>query len=105
MGEWRWDLGTVFRNDYILHDMASDDVQKKWNPDGDQSWMDNVSSFNFTSTNQAFNGQWSYNYEGISRANTAISYLTDPEVITKTGIDPVLKDRLLGEVFFLRAFY
>lgn len=105
LGQWRWDLGTVFRNDYILQDMASDDVQKKWNPDGDQAWMDNISAFNFTSTNQGFNGQWSYNYEGISRANLAISYLTNPDVISKTGIDETLKNRLLGEVYFLRAFY
>lgn len=105
LGQWRWDLGTVFRNDYILQDMASDDVQKKWNPDGDQAWMDNISSFNFTSTNQGFNGQWSYDYEGISRSNLAISYLTDPTVITKIGIDETLKNRLLGEVYFLRAFY
>ncbi len=105
LGQWRWDLGTVFRNDYILQDMASDDVQKKWNPDGDQAWMDNVSSFNFTATNQGFNGQWSYDYEGISRSNTAISYLTDPAVGTKTGISETLKNRLLAEVYFLRAFY
>src|ERR1044071_5533057 len=40
LNEWRWDLGTVFRDDIILQDMASDDVLKKWNPDGDQAWMD-----------------------------------------------------------------
>jgi hypothetical protein len=105
LNEWRWDLGTVFRDDFIVSDIASDDVQKKWNPDGDQAWMDQVQSFNFTSSNQAFNGQWSYDYEGISRANLAISYLTDPAVIDKVGMDPALKDRLLGEVLFLRAFY
>ena len=105
LGEWRWDLGTVFRNDFIVHDIASDDVNKKWNPDGDQAWMDQVQSFNFTASNQAFNGQWSYDYEGISRANLAISYLTDAAITAKIGIDPALKDRLLGEVYFLRAFY
>jgi len=105
LNEWRWDLGTVFRNDFIVDDIASDDVQKKWNPDGDQAWMDQVQSFNFTASNQAFNGQWSYDYEGISRANLAISYLTDAAVTTKIGIDPTVKDRRLGEVYFLRAFY
>jgi starch-binding outer membrane protein, SusD/RagB family len=105
LGEWRWDLGLVFRNDIILHDMASDDVMKKWNPDGDQAWMDNLSSFNFTASNPAFNGQWSYDYEGISRANLAISYLTDPAVITKIGLNENVKNRMLGESYFLRAFY
>jgi hypothetical protein len=105
IGEWRWDLGTVFRNDYVLQDMASDDMMKKWNPDGDQAWMDNVVSFTFTASNQAFNGQWTYDYEGISRSNQAISYLTDEALISKIGIDPALRSRLLGEVYFLRAFY
>lgn len=105
IGEWRWDLGTVFRNDVILQDMASDDTNKKWNPDGDQAWMDQVVSFNFTASNQAFNGQWTYDYEGISRANLAISYLTDAEVVAKVGLAPALRDRLLGEAYFLRAFY
>ena len=105
LGEWRWDLGTVFRNDFIVDDIASDDVKKKWNPDGDQAWMDQVQSFNFTSSNQAFNGQWSYDYEGISRANLAISYLTDAAITAKIAIDPSLKNRLLGEAYFLRAFY
>jgi hypothetical protein len=105
LNEWRWDLGTVFRNDLIVSDMASDDVSKKWSPDGDQSWMDQVVSFNFTSSNQAFGGLWSYDYEGISRANLAISYLTDAAVTTKIGIDANLKNRLLGEAYFLRAFY
>jgi len=105
LGEWRWDLGIVFRNDFIVDDIASDDVKKKWNPDGDQAWMDQVQSFNFTASNQAFNGQWSYDYEGISRSNLAISYLTDAAITAKIGIDPALKDRLLGEVYFLRAFY
>ena len=105
LNEWRWDLGTVFRNDFIVDDIASDDVKKKWNPDGDQSWMDQVGSFNFTSSNQAFNGQWSYDYEGITRANLAISYLTDAAIVAKIGMDPGTRDRLLGEVYFLRAFY
>ncbi|HMI45468.1 MAG TPA: RagB/SusD family nutrient uptake outer membrane protein [Gemmatimonadaceae bacterium] len=105
LGEWKWDLGTVFRDDFVLADIASDDVNKKWNPDGDQAWMDQVSSFNFTASNPGFNGQWSYDYEGISRANRAISYLTDATLTAKIGIDPALKDRLLGETLFLRAFY
>jgi starch-binding outer membrane protein, SusD/RagB family len=105
LNEWRWDLGTVFRDDFILQDMASDDMKKKWNPDGDQAWMDDISTFNFTSSNQGFNGQWSYDYEGISRSNLAISYLTDQAIATKIGLDEATRKNLLGQVYFLRAFY
>ncbi len=105
LGQWDWTAGTVLRNDFILQDIASADMQKKWNPDGDQAWMDEFSSFNFTSANGGFNGQWSYDYEGISRANMAISYLTDQQLTAKIGLDETLRKRLLGEVYFLRAFY
>jgi len=105
IGEWGWDDGTVTRNDFILHDIASDDMQKKWNPDGDQAWMDQLNNFSFVASNGAFNGIWSYDYEGISRANTAIGYLTDDVMMDKLNLDQTLKNRLLGESFFLRAFY
>lgn len=105
IGEWGWDDGTVLRNDFVLHDIASGDMQKKWNPDGDQAWMDEFSNYSFIASNGAFNGIWSYDFEGVSRTNTAIDYLTDEGVISKLNIESSLKNRLLGEAYFLRAFY
>ncbi|MBA6153137.1 RagB/SusD family nutrient uptake outer membrane protein [Gelidibacter maritimus] len=105
VGDWQWDDGTVTRNDFILQDIASNDMNKKWNPDGDQAWMDELSAFNFTADNGAFNGIWLYDYEGINRINLAISYLTNPEVTQAVGISDNRKNQLLGEVHFLRAFY
>lgn len=105
IGEWAWNQGTVIRPDFVLKDIASDDVQKKWNPDGDQPWMDEVAGFRFTSNNGAFNGIWSFNYEGIARANQAISYLTNTELMATLNMNEALKNRNLAEAYFLRAFY
>ncbi|MEA5128867.1 MAG: RagB/SusD family nutrient uptake outer membrane protein [Proteiniphilum sp.] len=105
IGDWAWNDGTVTRGDFILQDIASDDMQKKWNPDGDQAWMDEFDNFSFIASNGGFNGIWTYNYEGISRVNTAIDYLTDEEMMTKLNFDRNEQNRLLGEVYFLRAFY
>jgi len=105
IGEWDWTGGKVLRNDFILQDIASGDMNKKWNPDGDQAWMDEVAAFNFTAINGAFNGIWSYDYEGISRTNMAINTLSNPDITTSTGLATEKRDRLLGEVHFLRAFY
>lgn len=105
IGEWGWSDGTVTRNDFILQDIASDDMQKKWNPDGDQAWMDELNNFSFIASNGGFNGQWTYNYEGISRVNTAIDYLTNEEMMSKLNFETAEKNRLLGESYFLRAFY
>ncbi len=105
IGSWDWTGGKVLRNDFILQDIAAGDMNKKWNPDGDQAWMDEVAAFNFTAQNGAFNGIWSYDYEGISRANLAINTLTRSDITSITSLDQATRDRLLGEVYFLRAFY
>ncbi|WP_308990642.1 RagB/SusD family nutrient uptake outer membrane protein [Mariniflexile litorale] len=105
IGEWGWDDGTVLRNDFILQDIASNDMIKKWNPDGDQAWMDEFSAFSFTADNGGFNGLWLYDYEGINRINLAISYLTNAEITQEVGIADARKNQLLGEAYFLRAFY
>lgn len=105
VGEWQWDDGTVTRNDFILQDIASGDMNKKWSPDGDQAWMDEISAYSFTADNGAFNGIWLYDYEGINRINLAVGYLTDPEILQSVGISEARKNQLLGEAYFLRAFY
>ncbi|MBL0358270.1 MAG: RagB/SusD family nutrient uptake outer membrane protein [Chitinophagaceae bacterium] len=105
IGNWGWDDGTVLRNDFIMQDIASGDMMKKWNPDGDQAWMDQFAEFSFTSSNSGVKGQWSYDYAGIARVNLSISYLTDATLTAGLGIDEATRKSLLGQVYFLRAFY
>lgn len=105
LAEWDWGGGLVFQNDYIMQDIASDDMEKKWSPDGDQPWMDDINNFTFTSTNGGPNGLWKYNYEGIKRLNIAIELLTRSDIETLTGISAARKNQLLGEAYFLRSFY
>ncbi|WP_394775281.1 RagB/SusD family nutrient uptake outer membrane protein [Flavobacterium sp.] len=103
--DWNWSGGLVFQNDIIVQDIASDDMEKKWIPDGDQSWMDEVNNFTFTSTNGGPNGAWKYNYEGIKRANIALNFLLNPAIESITGISTARKKQLLGETYFLRSYY
>jgi hypothetical protein len=105
LGDWNWPAGLVLRDDFIIQDIASGDALKKWNPDGDQAWMDQVADFSFTSENGAFNGTWTYDYEGIARVNQPISLLKDDAVVQKVGMDAGTRNRLLGEASFLRAMY
>lgn len=105
LSEWGWGEGLVFQNDYITQDIASDDMEKKWSPDGDQTWMDDVNNYTFTSTNGGPNGIWKYDYEGIKRTNIAINFLTKSDIETVTGITSARKNQLLGEAYFLRSYY
>lgn len=105
LGDWDWNGGLVFQNDYIMQDIASDDMEKKWNSDGDQPWMDEINNFTFTSTNGGPNGLWKYDYEGIKRLNLGIELLTRSDIETVTGITADRKKQLLGEAYFLRSYY
>lgn len=105
LGDWDWAGGLVFQNDYVMQDVASDDMEKKWVSDGDQPWIDELNNFTFTSTNGGPNGLWKYNYEGIKRINIAIEHLTNPDIESITGITTERKNQLLGEAYFLRSYY
>lgn len=105
LGNWSWDDGTVTRNDFVVYDLASDDALKKWNPDGDQPWMDEIHNYSYIASNTAFNGFWSYQYEGVSRCNLALSYLQNDELVNLIDMEEGLRKRLIGETVFLRAFY
>ena len=105
LGEWDWDHGLVFQNDLIMQDIESDDMEKKWTPDGDQSWMDENNNFTFTSSSKAANGLWKYDYEGIKRTNLGISLLQKPDIESLTGITTARKNQLLGEALTIRAYY
>jgi len=105
LGNWDWDHGLVFQNDLVMQDIESDDMEKKWNPDGDQAWMDENNNFTFTSSSKAANGLWKYNYEGIKRVNLGISLLQKPDIEALTGITTARKNQLLGEALTIRAYY
>ncbi|KOS05830.1 hypothetical protein AM493_07105 [Flavobacterium akiainvivens] len=104
LADWDWGGGLVFQNDYVMQDIASDDMEKKWVIDGDQPWMDDLNNFTFTSTNGGPNGLWKYNYEGIKRINIAMNILTNPDVEVP-GLSAERKNQLLGEGYFLRSYY
>ncbi|MCI0919948.1 RagB/SusD family nutrient uptake outer membrane protein [Sphingobacterium rhinopitheci] len=104
-GNWDWTGGLVIRPDFLLEDIASGDAAKKWSPDGDQAWMDDIANYNFTAENGAFAGIWKYDYEGISRTNMAIFQLTDESTLSKVNMPEDKRKQLLAEAYFLRSFF
>lgn len=80
-----------------LTDIASDDANKGTEPtDGpDVELIDNV---DYRPTEGPFNGVWEWYYRIIYRANSAITNIPDIEM------DENLKQRLIGENKFIRAY-
>lgn len=79
--------------------ITSDDADKGSTPSDtgtDKGKMDNLT---FSASDISFSDVWQGRYQGINRANTALFYL---EQLT---IEEGLKNRLIGEVKFLRALF
>lgn len=85
------------RNMYLMTDLPADDM-KNGIAMGNSSLQD-LEYLRQTSQNQFSATMWQQNYEGISRANTAIHQIPD------INMDEILKNRLIGEARFLRALY
>ncbi|HSW68257.1 MAG TPA: RagB/SusD family nutrient uptake outer membrane protein [Bacteroidales bacterium] len=82
---------------WVFGDVASDDAIKGGNP-GDQSEIEFIDQFTYTRDNGFLLNIWRRYYEGISRAN---------DVIHRLGPDitPALRERVIAEAKFLRAYY
>jgi len=82
----------------ILTDIASDDADKGSSPNdyGDALQVDNLT---LNSTNGNINNVWNGYYQGISRANQAL------DKIPLSPADAATKNKLLGEVRFLRGYF
>lgn len=82
---------------WIFGDVASDDAVKGGNA-GDQADINAINDFTAAADNGVLNVFWQATYETIARANNAIKY------IGPMNIDVTLRNRLVGEAKYLRAY-
>jgi len=82
---------------WIFGDVASDDAVKGGNA-GDQADINAINDFSAAADNGVLNVFWQSTYETVARANNAIKY------IAPMSIDATLKNRLIGEAKYLRAY-
>jgi hypothetical protein len=84
---WYWVFGTIASDDAVV------------GGDGSRPGIIDIDIFKHTPATQELNDYWKLNYAGIVQSNT---------VISKTPLieaDEILKNRVIGEALFLRAFY
>lgn len=81
-----------------MTEIASDDATKGSTP-SDASFLLELDQKTFGPSNNAFSGSWGGYYTGVYRANVALQNI--PSIDMESG----LKDRLIGENKFLRAYY
>ncbi|GAB6279399.1 MAG: RagB/SusD family nutrient uptake outer membrane protein [Lentimicrobium sp.] len=89
---------TSFNNAiWVFGDVASDDAVKGGNP-GDQAEITYIDEFTVDRNNGIINNYWTFLYEGISRANNVIAN------VPGVKMDESLKQRVIGEAKFIRAY-
>ena len=81
-----------------MTDIVSDDADKGSTP-GDGNFLLEIDNFEYDAGNVAVSTVWSGYYRGIYRANLCILNIPDMD------INPTLRDRLVGENKFLRAYF
>jgi hypothetical protein len=79
-----------------ITDIISDDADKGSTPT-DALYMQELDDFTFNASHSVITGAWQGHYHAIFRANLAI------DNIPGIDMDPILRDRLVGEARFLRA--
>lgn len=85
-------------HDFFMGDIRSDDSEKGSN-DGDYGAMWEMLEFTMTPQVGFSSDFWIHGYWGVSRANYALDNLPD------VSWDPAVRDRLIGEASFLRAYF
>ncbi len=91
-----WDISAF--NYIILSELPSDNILKGSSP-GDGAWALDFDRFQYTPTNGQINGFWSGRYKAINLCNQTITNV--PGIDMNAG----LKEQLLAEARFLRAFH
>ena len=67
--------------------------------DGSRPGLTELDFFTYTPRTEEFNDFWKLNYQGITQCNTVI------EKVPTVTMDEGLRNRVLGEAYFLRAYY
>ncbi len=67
--------------------------------DGSRPGLSELDFFTYTPRTEELNDFWVLNYKGITQCNTVI------EKVPAIEMDAALKERVIGEAYFLRAYY
>lgn len=84
--------------EFFFGDMLSDDSEKG-STEGDFSAIQEMILWDAKANNGVLESVWIKCYDGISRCNTAL------ERLGSSTLDEKLRDRLMGEVYFIRGYW
>lgn len=100
-----WEYGWTYFPEWFIGDVASDDALKGGGSTSDMGAAYDFENWRTTNQNELLLSFYRANYQGIGRCNLALKYITPLKFENNEEWTDEFKNRLLGEAYFLRAYY
>lgn len=100
-----WEYNRTYCPEWFIGDIASDDALKGGGNTTDMADIYDVENWRTTDLNTFALDFYQAQYQGIGRCNLALEYINKMEIGIDSAFTQDMKDRLLGEVHYLRAYY
>ena len=100
-----WEFNNTYCSEWFIGDIASDDAIKGGGSTTDMADAYDIENWRTTSQNTLLLDFYRANFQGIGRCNLAKEFIENMPIGIDEEFTPEMKERLLGEVCFLRAFY
>lgn len=98
-----WEYNYTYFSEWFIGDVASDDALKGGQNVGDMADAYDIENFKVTTTNPMLLDFYRAQFQGIGRCNLVLANV--PGMAADEDMDERLRDRLVGEAYFLRAYY
>lgn len=100
-----WEYNKTYFSEWFIGDIASDDALKGGGSTTDMSDAYDIENWRTTDQNTLLLDWYRANYQGIGRCNLALENIGKTEIGIDAKFTPRMKNRLLGEAYYLRAYY
>lgn len=100
-----WEYNNTYISEWFIGDIASDDALKGGGNTVDMADAYDIENWRTTDRNALLLNFYRAQFQGIGRCNLAIEYISKTAVGMDEEFTEEMKNRLLGEVYYLRAYY
>ena len=100
-----WEYNTTYCSEWFIGDIASDDALKGGGSTTDMADAYDFENWRTESSSALLHDFYIAQFQGVARSNLSLKYITDMQVGVDEDFTQSMKNRLLGEAYFLRAYY
>ncbi len=100
-----WEYNNTYLSEWFIGDIASDDALKGGGSTTDMSDAYDIENWRTTDQNTLLLDFYRAQFQGVGRCNLALENIEKMALGVDEEFTPEMKNRLLGEIHFLRAYY